>query len=942
MELAERVHALSSLEESFERCASAVGEVVVLDGGLGCGKTALLETFAQRASKEGALYLGAAGSWAETNLPLGILDQLLRGIRFPTPAVDRIAGLLAEPPVTSPAAGAAPSPVGLPVLRGLSDAVRELAETQPVVIGVDDAHLVDPQSWYSLLHLIRRTTSARVLVVFAASLHTPRVRCLFDAEVMRLSNSHRVTLPPLSRRGVAAALAQRLDPETATALAPGWHEVSGGNPLLVMALVDDYLAAPAAESARGGAFDRAVLSCVHRGEPGLLELARAIAMLGEAAAPSMLARMLGTSGVEIEQGLAQLEAAGLRSPVRLCAQRLRTELLDGMPVEERQAAHRRAAELLHEAGAPAPLVAEHLAVAEEVAAWAAEVLRTAATQLLNQGQADVAVGYLRLAYRGQAGEPDRLLTLAALNRALWLTNPAATERSLPELAAAMLAGQLDHPNAEFVLGQLLWQSQTGPAVDLLRFVEANDDGGRRSDGSGAAGLRHLLPYTCPGVAGNPARDGAPTAPLASTDALYVRAVEALGAVLTGVQDGDVVADAEQVLRAMRQGESAAAPILIALAVMFYADRPDKAISWCDSFPGFAADYGVVSGAVLKLLRGAIRYRHGELPEAQACAEEALAALSPVGWGTAVAAPLAVLIGTATAMGSYDQARAYLKVPVPQAAFDTVCGPHYLSARGHLYLATGAFEAAVHDFRACGSLATGWGFDSPGFVSWRTDLAEAYLSLGQPGEARALVDEQLAMLRPGPSRVRGLSLRMLAATQEPALRVPILLDAVDSLQFCGDRLNAAYAMADLSRCHKTLGERRLAGTIARRATQLAERCGAVAVQRSLAPLVAGLEPGPVPASLDIEPAPPAVLSDAERKVAVLAASGHTNRQIANQLFITVSTVEQHLTRVYRKLAVRRADLLSRLRSDLADEAVPDQGGATGGSAALVTARRTSGR
>jgi DNA-binding CsgD family transcriptional regulator len=57
----------------------------------------------------------------------------------------------------------------------------------------------------------------------------------------------------------------------------------------------------------------------------------------------------------------------------------------------------------------------------------------------------------------------------------------------------------------------------------------------------------------------------------------------------------------------------------------------------------------------------------------------------------------------------------------------------------------------------------------------------------------------------------------------------------------------------------------------------------------------------------------VLSDAERRVATLAAMGHTNREIARKLYVTVSTVEQHLTRVYRKLNVhRRSDLPLRLQ------------------------------
>ncbi len=52
----------------------------------------------------------------------------------------------------------------------------------------------------------------------------------------------------------------------------------------------------------------------------------------------------------------------------------------------------------------------------------------------------------------------------------------------------------------------------------------------------------------------------------------------------------------------------------------------------------------------------------------------------------------------------------------------------------------------------------------------------------------------------------------------------------------------------------------------------------------------------------------MLSEAELRVAELAAAGETNREISGKLFITVSTVEQHLTRVYRKLRLSgRADL-----------------------------------
>ncbi|WFB11954.1 helix-turn-helix transcriptional regulator [Streptomyces sp. LX-29] len=45
-----------------------------------------------------------------------------------------------------------------------------------------------------------------------------------------------------------------------------------------------------------------------------------------------------------------------------------------------------------------------------------------------------------------------------------------------------------------------------------------------------------------------------------------------------------------------------------------------------------------------------------------------------------------------------------------------------------------------------------------------------------------------------------------------------------------------------------------------------------------------------------------------RVAILAANGNSNREIALKLCVTMSTVEQHLTRVYRKLNISRRQQL----------------------------------
>lgn len=60
---------------------------------------------------------------------------------------------------------------------------------------------------------------------------------------------------------------------------------------------------------------------------------------------------------------------------------------------------------------------------------------------------------------------------------------------------------------------------------------------------------------------------------------------------------------------------------------------------------------------------------------------------------------------------------------------------------------------------------------------------------------------------------------------------------------------------------------------------------------------------------------AALTRHERQVVELAATGRTNREIAEELYVTQRTVEMHLTKAFRKLGVaRRADLPEAVRAD----------------------------
>jgi DNA-binding CsgD family transcriptional regulator len=69
-----------------------------------------------------------------------------------------------------------------------------------------------------------------------------------------------------------------------------------------------------------------------------------------------------------------------------------------------------------------------------------------------------------------------------------------------------------------------------------------------------------------------------------------------------------------------------------------------------------------------------------------------------------------------------------------------------------------------------------------------------------------------------------------------------------------------------------------------------------------------------ARVNVRPSAPSGLTETERRVAELAASGLTNRQVADRTFLAIKTVEANLARVYLKLGIRsRAELGARMGS-----------------------------
>jgi hypothetical protein len=153
-------------QEALDRLLIAAragrGQVLVVRGEAGIGKTALLDYLVDQAS--GCAVAHATGVQAEMELPFAGLQQLLGSMldpleRLPDPhreAIEIVFGLRAGP-----------RPGRLLVAVAVGELLAELADERPLVCVVDDAHWLDHGSAQTLGFVARRLLGEAVAVVVA-------------------------------------------------------------------------------------------------------------------------------------------------------------------------------------------------------------------------------------------------------------------------------------------------------------------------------------------------------------------------------------------------------------------------------------------------------------------------------------------------------------------------------------------------------------------------------------------------------------------------------------------------------------------------------------------------------------------------------------------------------------------------------------------------------
>ncbi|MEV1246312.1 AAA family ATPase [Nonomuraea sp. NPDC049750] len=909
MTLIERDHEITELDNLLTDCLQGKGRVMVITGPTGVGKTELAYTFSQRAAAGGVTWLSATCSRADRNLPLGMASQSFHSAALPIEHASEAARLIEEAAFSAKSIEtSAHNPDWLHTIQGLWSIVLELSTSAPVLITVDDVEYSDALSWQLLLNFVQRLNNANVFVVVTATENPQGMDPLIEVDLMRHPHCQHLRLGTLSQEGVTKMLCKSMDQDTAEKLGPDFHAAGGGNPLLVEALVEDYLHESGESNSLviGDAFSRSVRALLHRTDPTSLRTARGLAILGEGAFPNLLPELIELPPATVQQTLNHLAAVGITDGQHFCHPETRSAVLDDLDAEERREMHRRAARLLHMEGAASTAVAEHLIHASDCPEpWATVELREAADQTLLNDEHEFAIQCLKLAIAFCHDDARRASLRASLARVEWLINPAATAQHLDHLMSIAREGGLGFDDLRMLLRFFLWHGRLEEAGEVLRRLNALAAESGEKDTPMRLEVTHqwlstafpsLLLEVADASSGTP-KPGAPGVSPLQGAALLSR-------FLRTEENEQKIDTAERVLQSTTLDESNLEAIESSLFTLLYSDQADRAAPLCDVlFEEAVQRRSPTWRAVLAGVRAHIAIRHGDLAIAVKYASIALDVLPRRSLGIHIALPLAALIRVNTEMGKFDVAARLLRHPVPTAIYQTRFGLHYLQARAHFHLATGLSHAALSDFLSCGRLMRAWNLDTPVLVPWRQGAAAAHLQMGQLNQARAFLQEPYDLPGGDSLRARGATLRLLAAIGDLKKRPALLREAVDMLQDAGDRLEMAYALVDLTHAFNEIGELHKARMIGYWADRVADECQAEPLRWAVRQDDPAEQEAETPESMGL-------LSDAEQRVASLAALGYTNREISRKIYITISTVEQHLTRIYRKLNVRgRRDLPS---------------------------------
>lgn len=895
----ERDVEIRQIDRRIRQLHAGHGGVLAIEGSAGLGRSSLLELLLRRASEAGFCVLHARGNEFEGDLPFGAVAQMLEsagqgpGDEAATVPVRAAEGFVRQAPA---------SPAVLGRLRG---DLLGLAGDRRLVVVVDDARWADVSSLRFLSYLGARAERTPVLLAVGLDPADRGPAVDWLGGVGTSLETTLLRLAPLSERATRRLVSAILGKAGSGELAKACFDATGGNPLLLHEVLAE------AASGRSGSPEetlsglswrpRALCQMVRRlqGLPGSsLAVARAVAVLGVAEDPLVVSQTADCAEADVDDAVTALVDAEVMtdSPeLRFAQPMLRTAVYAGIPAFVRGRLHARAARALAETGAPSEAVTEQLVnVPPADVPPAVEELTEPreGSSLWSRHRMQRTFGHLRQGRSKSPSVPGSAMDPAeragmALEAARTLTLDCQFDQALAILETAT-AEVRDPDLTPRLEATAIWIAQLSPDTcdrGRERLEELRNRAARRNLARSHLAEGALLVQIWQGTPG-----------------------EHIGRLVDDLLNRPRIPAGDSI------GWTAG---LVAAVTLAHFDLLPEARQAVLTLRDTANQTDITLAGLDLCLRAAVDYRMGDIAGA---GDLALLALSGTGGQRpprmVQAFAAAVRAETLIEQGDLDAAAAALEDPglIDIDGAGTIAVLPLLRARGRLRMAQGHLEQGLDDLLRGRRITAELGLAPSAWGCWSSAVTALH-RIGRTEEALSIAREELAEARSrGASGPLAAALRTMALLTPGPAGLPLVEEAAGLMDDFPGRLEMARTLMVYGIVLRRVGRSGTARKQLRLAAETAAAHGAHVLNRratdelrSIEAETAGSRPRPV-------------LTPRQQRVAELAAEGLQNDEIAQKLFVTVKTVEWHLTQAYRKLGIEsRSALASALAATTLDYA-----------------------
>jgi DNA-binding CsgD family transcriptional regulator/DNA polymerase III delta prime subunit len=901
---------------SFVLRSDGSARALVLGGSPGIGKTTLWEAGVEFARHRGLRVLSARPGETEAQMSFAALADLLETVDSEAfdalPALQKhaleVAILRAEPGETPTESRAIPA--------ALLRLLRVLAENRGLVVAIDDCQWLDSPSAEALSFVARRLEGDDGVVFLLAKRAGTTSELLEAFEPEKTELAQRIEVEGLSIGAIRRVLAQRLDLSLPRRALRELYELTQGNPLFALEVGRVITARGDAQAGEPLPAPEDVRALVREHVEELPATTRELLLGSALLRRADVATLRAVWGRPIERSLAPAERAGIatleRGAITFAHPLYAAAVVAASSTVERREMHAKLAESVPDSEERA----RHLALSiedrdEGAARWIHDAAREAFLRGASTAAAELAELALEIGEPESSSRPRRILDVAAYLR--WAGDPerginvlnaiddlSAWEPELQARACGELLSCMYWSNgavAATALGERILEEHPSVEVQVCAHAHLShyyEFDLRRAAAHGDAALEILEEL------------GERADPAVRARALAMRARNQV--MLGEGLERDLIAEVmelEERLAAERPASERLSPRFAAL--FKNADDLDTSREWLERYLAeataaddeFIRQIMVMHLALTECWAGNLRRAAEYVALLERIVDEGgLRDVALLGVGALVEAHL----------GDVDSVRAYAARAAAEHGNpgEELWGVYLRAGIGLLELSLGDAGAADEQLqRALETMHSG-ALLEPALFRLHGNAAEAAVAVGDLERADAIADELAEhaertgyrWTRATSERVRALVSAARGDLDAAASHAELAIAAHDELPMPLERARTLLVAGVIERRRRHRG--RASALIAEAASEF-ERMGArLWAKRAHEELerIGGRRRSNE------------ALTPTERRIVELAAEGLSNKEIASTLFVTVHTVEVHLSHAYAKLGVHSRSQLAR--------------------------------